>query len=283
MEENEFWLKIQSEETTQWIQETQIVKCQTANSLLHFAMEYHDLGWSIIPVHLRTKIPRMQWAPYQTCQATAEEIRQWFGGPDENSIGIVTGRCSNLTVLDCDGDDALALVQRLGLPATPSVKTAHGWHFYFRYKDGSRNFQKRADLPGIDLRSEGGYVVAPPSIHESGHEYVWLDNQSDFAELPDWVLADRSRPEQRPPAVHCYRPTGEGQRNDTLARLAGVWVHLGLDHALAVAGMWNVTMCRPPLPWQEVEMTVRSIAVAEQRTAAQAFQTVEPFYQGVQL
>lgn len=252
-------------------------------TVLSYALQYLDLGWSIFPVRSRTKIPLVAWGIYQARRPTEEEVKQWFSGPDARSINIVTGKMSNLSVLDCDTPEALELARGLGLPQTPTVKTARGTHHYFRYKEGSRNFQKRADLPNIDLRSEGGCITAPPSIHESGVEYAWLDNASEFAELPDWVLADRSNPEQRTPTVHCYRVTGEGQRNDILTRLAGVWVHLGLDHALAIAGLWNQSMCQPSLPWREVEQTVKSIAQAEQRTTRQTLQPSEPFYRGVQL
>jgi hypothetical protein len=254
-----------------------------AQTVLEYALQYLHLGWSIFPVRSRTKIPLVAWGIYQARRPTEEEVRQWFGGPDAHNINIVTGKLSTLTVLDCDTPEALELAKGLGLPQTPTVKTARGWHLYFRHKEGSRNFQKRADLPGIDLRSEGGCITAPPSIHESGVEYTWLDNEADFAELPDWVLADRTNPEQRTPTVHCYRHTGEGERNYTLTRLAGVWVHLGLDHALAIAGMWNSTMCQPSLPWREVEATVKSIAQAEQRTTRQPLESTEPFYRGVKL
>jgi hypothetical protein len=254
-----------------------------AEMVLAYALQYLELGWSVIPVRSRTKYPTVHWGTYQARRPTEAEVRAWFSGSEVNSIGIVTGAISGLTIVDCDNADALALARQLGLPRTPSVKTARGWHFYFTFKGGSRNFQKRRDLPGLDLRSEGGYVLAPPSIHETGVEYTWLDNDSAFAELPDWVLADTRDPVQRPAAVHCYRPTEEGQRNDTLARLAGVWVHLGEDHALAIAGMWNATMCQPSLPWREVESTVRSIAAAELRSTGQDGPSAEPFYRGVRL
>ena len=126
---------------------------------LEFALAYLSNDWSIIPLSARVKIPPKGWSwkPYQSTRATEDELTAWFAD-DTANLGIVTGALSDLTVLDCDSDDAIALAERLGLPPTWTVQTGKGRHYYFRYQHGSRNFQKRDDLPGIDLRSEGGYV-----------------------------------------------------------------------------------------------------------------------------
>ncbi len=143
------------------------------------------------------------------------------------------------------------------------METGRGVQFYFRYQAGSRNFQKRDDLPGIDLRSEGGYVVAPPSLHPNGKTYHWLVNDGPLADLPAWVLP--SQPTHRTPLPLLYGKQPLGQRNHSLARLAGKWVKLGLEDALYIAQLWN-TQHTPPLPWEEVSRTVQSIWDAEQRT-----------------
>lgn len=137
---------------------------------LEYARDYIKRGYSVIPLQSNGKRPAIKWQAFQNRHATDAELVEWFGTGSLN-IGIVTGRISGITVLDCDSDEAEALARKMGLPPTPTVKTGRGRHFYFKYAEGSRNFQKRDDLPGIDFRSDGGYVVAPPSRHPSGSMY----------------------------------------------------------------------------------------------------------------
>lgn len=154
---------------------------------LSTARSYIQRGFSVIPIRPGDKRPLAPWKEFQERYATDEELVAWFGGESPVNIGIVTGKISRITVLDIDSEEALAAARERGLPPTPSVKTARGFHFYFAYKIGVGNFQKRADLPGIDLRGDGGYVVGPPSVHESGSVYEWADGQLPFADLPEWV------------------------------------------------------------------------------------------------
>jgi hypothetical protein len=240
---------------------------------VEFAHAYLSNDWSIIPLLPRDKRPAIPWAGYQRTRATEEEADAWFLTGTAN-LGIVTGSISDLTVLDCDSPEAITLAESLGLPPTWTVQTGKGRHYYFRYQSGSRNFQKRDDLPGIDLRSEGGYVVAPPSIHPNGHAYAWLVNTGELAELPGWVLA--SQPIHKTPFPLLYGAQANGMRNHSLARLAGKWVKLGLEDALYIAQLWNAQHA-PPLPWKEVVRTIQSIWETEQR--AQARQASA--YQGV--
>lgn len=236
---------------------------------LEYALAYQSNEWSIIPLLPRDKRPAEPWARYQSARATEADCAGWFADSTAN-LGIVTGSLSDLTVLDCDSPEAIALAERLGVPATWTVQTGKGRHYYFRYQAGSRNFQKRDDLPGIDLRSEGGYVVAPPSIHPNGSAYTWLVNTGALADLPAWVLA--SAPAHRTPFPLLYGPQPPGTRNMSLARLAGRWVKLGLDDALYIAQLWNAQQS-PALPWREVARTIQSVWEAEQRTHAHATRT----------
>jgi len=109
-------------------------------------------------------------------------------------VAIVTGRLSGLVVLDVDprhgGDASLAAFEaRHGpLPATVESRTGGGGrHFYFRHPGG--RCPNRVGLePGLDLRGDGGCIVAPPSIHPSGREYAWRarhgPGEQALADLP---------------------------------------------------------------------------------------------------
>lgn len=241
-----------------------------ACALLDYARGYLSNEWSVIPLLPNSKTPPFPWGRYQKTRATEEEAIAWFASGRAN-LGIVTGEISDLTVVDCDSDAAIALVESLGLPPTWTVQTARGRHYYFRYQPGSRNFQKRDDLPGVDLRSEGGYVVAPPSIHDkTGAVYRWIIDSGPLAELPAWVLAKPSSARlHKTPFPLLYNPQPPGARNDSLARLAGRWVKIGLEDALYIAQLWNAHNT-PPLPWIEVSRTIHSIWQAEQRARARA-------------
>ena len=141
------------------------------------ALEYLTKGLSVIPLQPKGKKALIGWTEFQNRKATEKEVDAWFSQWPEANIGIVTGKVSRIIVIDVDSEEAMKLVKNKNMPETPMVKTSKGYHFYCKYKEGVRNFQTRADLPGIDLRAEGGYVVAPPSIHESGHIYSWEEGK----------------------------------------------------------------------------------------------------------
>jgi hypothetical protein len=130
--------------------------------------------------------------------ADIEVIRHWFSGTQHN-VGLRTGTENGLFVLDRDdrdgGEKGLAeLESRFGtLPSTITQRTGGGRHYFFRYPEGRsvRNSVKKLG-PGLDIRGDGGYVVAAPSNHFSGNDYAWEDDAlPDFGKLadaPTWLL-----------------------------------------------------------------------------------------------
>ncbi|MDA8086634.1 MAG: AAA family ATPase [Nitrospiraceae bacterium] len=231
--------------------------------VLDYARLYRLKGFSIIPVVRGSKRPALaSWKEFQERRATDEKIKAWFGNGSRNGIGIVTGVISGIVVVDLDGPEAVAFAKAHDFPPTPLAKTGKGYHAYYRYSAGVRNFQKRDDLPGIDLRGDGGFVVAPPSVHASGHLYQWVEGKGlddlPLAELPSIIQAQR--PEDKTPLVNLYKGVARGSRNDALARLAGSWAKDGLpfDECLEMACAWN-SLNNPPLPRKEIERTIRSI------------------------
>jgi Bifunctional DNA primase/polymerase, N-terminal len=125
-------------------------------------------------------------------------IRRFWGEQGTYNIGVATGRGSGVWVLDIDADhDGEQTVRDLeakhgALPPTVEVITGAGRHLYFKWPDGGevRNAQHRDDLPGVDWRGEGGYVLAPPSIHPSGGVYQWsVDSAGEIAPSPPWLIS----------------------------------------------------------------------------------------------
>lgn len=225
---------------------------------------YVEMGFSVIPLKPQGKTPIIDWKTYQNQIATNDERTQWFGGDSRNNIGIVTGKLSGIVVADLDSPEALRFAEEQGFPATPTVETGKGFHLYFAYpRDRDvRNFQKRDDLPGIDLRGDGGYVVAPPSVHSSGRVYKWVDGKRigelPLADLPTILLAEK--PSDRTPIRDIYRGVSEGRRNESLVRIVGSLVNDGLplEECVKFALIWNERN-QPSLPKEEVERTVKGI------------------------
>ena len=217
------------------------------------------LGFSVIPIELNSKKPAIKWEEYQKRKPTEEELKKWFI-ENKYNIGIVTGSISGIAVVDLDSKEAIDFSRQNKFPKTPCVKTGKGYHLYYKYQDGVRNFQKRPDLKDIDLRADGGYVLAPSSIHpETKKPYEWktLPGEIDYAELPEIIL---QKPQQKSQLAELYKGVSEGERNNTLTRLVGSWVSDGLsfEECLENALLWNEKN-DPPLPEKEIETTVKSI------------------------
>lgn len=154
---------------------------------------YSDNGYSTIPLKTRGKIPFLAWTKYQTTRATPEEINYWIKKYKDNNVAILTGAISGIIVLDIDGPEGWRYLKEHGFvpPPTPRVQTSPGKaHFYFKHPGYEIRNQTNADVK-IDIRGDGGYVVAPPSIHETGSHYSWVENFSPLdiplAEMPPWL------------------------------------------------------------------------------------------------
>jgi P4 family phage/plasmid primase-like protien len=179
--------------------------------------ELIELGFSVFPVELRGKRPLGAWKAFQTVRPPIEQVRQWASRP--SNIGIATGAVSGLLVLDLDSADAIEEAERRGIPDTVTVRTAKGRHVYFRHPGGTIG-NRAGLLPGWDIRGDGGYVVAPGSVHESGATYGWEHPPGlfDLAPAPDWLLSLLDRSIER--EADKVRRAPKGTRNDELNKAA---------------------------------------------------------------
>jgi len=241
------------------------------------ALSYLSGGWSVIPIKPRTKRPLIAWEPFQHRLPRVEEVQQWYGRWPNAGVGIVTGAISNLVVVDVDvqhgGDNALAeLVRRNGLlpPTVEAVTGSGGLHLYFAYP--GRPLSSRVGwAPGIDLRADGGLVVAPPSVHPSGRRYEWKPgrdpDQVRPAPMPAWLVQEVAGEETRGGSPIAYwralvrRGVTEGERNNAVASLTGHLLWHGVDQTVVLELLlcWNRARCDPPLPDDEVAAVVKSI------------------------
>jgi hypothetical protein len=134
------------------------------NLLFIKAFEYAVRGYSVIPLR-KNKLPLLgSWKQYQKAPATEIQLESWWKKHPDANIGILTGKISGVTVVDIDTSQGKQ-VSFDAFPKTFTVKTpTGGYHLYYAY-DG--RIQQTANtfpqFPHVDIRNDGGYVVAPPS------------------------------------------------------------------------------------------------------------------------
>jgi len=228
--------------------------------MLKEALQYIANGYSVVPLSPRTKIAKVLWTEFQKRRPTEAEIKRWWKMWPDSNIGLITGEISGLTVIDFDVDTGgLETLKTLKMPKTHIIQTGSGgFHYYYKYTD--HVYTCASVLPGVDIRNNGGLVVAPPSIHESGNLYeVALDEE--YANFPksQFKKMDKARGEWK----ELIKGVPEGKRNGSAASLIGGLLSIfppylweGTIWPLLVA--WN-TFNKPPMDINELRNTYKSI------------------------
>lgn len=253
-------------------------------SKVEAVLNYQKMGWSVIPLHYPTnngcscrkpncenigKHPLIKYKPYMKKRARKEQIEAWWNKWPDANVGILTGAISGIFVLDADSVEARESIKKMGIAKTPVVATGKGRHVYLKHP-GQRVRNIADSEPHV--RGDGGYVVAPPSIHKTGKPYRWLlsPTKTTPIEPPPQVLAYL---EERPSNKKIRSKNGQtgwveaalngvtdGKRNVTAARLTGHYINMGMRDSEIASHllMWN-KMNRPPLNPQRIHWTVASI------------------------
>ncbi|MCH8852607.1 MAG: bifunctional DNA primase/polymerase [Planctomycetes bacterium] len=178
---------------------TKAVNSKLKQAAIFYAGEY---GWPVFPCHhiisgrcscgrndcdSPGKHPRTAHG-VKDASTEPEQIEKWWDAWPGSNIGIATGKASGLTVLDLDPRNGADLDSIKRLPETPRASTGGGGaHLFFKCAEGR---VPKAIAPGYDLKSDGGYVIGPPSNHISGGQYEWvLDPEVvRLADFPDKLL-----------------------------------------------------------------------------------------------
>lgn len=238
------------------------------------ALKWTERGIPVFPTG-RDKRP-LTARGFHDATTDAEAVRAWWERWPDANVAVPTGERSRLVVLDIDGEqgaDALAELERAHgrLPRTASTVTPRGGaHYWFRWPGDPVKTTAGVIAAGVDVRGDGGYVVAPPSVGTNGRRYEW-DEQAPPADLPRWLLdrtSARDAERRREPAETWVRMVAsglaEGERNGGLTRLVGHLLARDVDVRLVAAlGHLVNTRCRPPLDPEEVERIIESIAGRE--------------------
>lgn len=193
-------------------------------TLFEFAKAYQKKqGWCCIPCEPRGKKALIAWKAFQERLPDEQELHDFFSGYEDRNLAIVTGEVSNrLLVIDFD---SLALYgvwfTRIFRKASLSVMSAQGVHVYFQLIEGevaptNGKFQIKGQNAG-DIRYNGGYVVAPPSIHSSGVRYEWIAAPLLTVGFSDLKLERPAKASATPPPDRPAAPTapknGDGNGN----------------------------------------------------------------------
>lgn len=277
-------------------QETNAVASVNVDQLVEYALHYAAQGWRVLPVHsVRNdgsctcdkgsvcdspgKHPRIVGWP-EKATTDPNVIRGWWEQWPNANVGIACGEESNLVVLDVDprngGSEALRkLTSRHGeLPHTLRVVSGGGGeHHYFKLPEDRVPTTKLGT--GLDLQSDGAFVVAPPSAHRTGGSYEWRESVGDadlpeLQPLPDWIVAQArgnssSHSAGRLPPPEPGEVIVEGERDDRLTSLAGHLRNLNLTESEIADALVaiNRERCRPPLPEEQVRKIAKSIGNRE--------------------
>lgn len=152
--------------------------------MMEFAQHYREMGLSVIPLRPKGKEPLFPWSEYQNRVASSDEVAGWYANSPAANLGIVTGAVSGLVVVDLDGQEGIESGKRLGLSSPVTVLTGNGKQLYYRHPGGRVCNSVKKVAPGVDIRGDGGYVAAPPSLHPNGKKYCWLGSPISKGNLP---------------------------------------------------------------------------------------------------
>ena len=235
------------------------------------ALDYAKRGLAVFPLAERDKVPCIAGG-FKNATTDPEQIAAFWKHRPNANIGIATGGMSGgLVVIDCDydearGEDGMRTVRSFEaangeFPDSACVSTPRGGEHLYFLTDEPFDCSVNSD-EGVDRRADGGYVVAPPSIHPNGGMYEWDMDIDDYGiqKADASVLAFIRKLQGEKKGRHFVMPEtiGKGERNDTIFKLACSMQSKGeqdeMIYAYCIAT--NNVKCKPPLSNAEVEKIV---------------------------
>jgi hypothetical protein len=253
----------------------------TTSTLLSKALQYLTVDeFSVMPAR-KDKTPRLSsWREYQTRKPTEEEIDSWWTKYPDSPIAIITGKISNIIVIDVDTYAGASVIP---FPKTFTVKTGNGGiQLYYKYTPGfTISANGYAEFPHVDIRSDGGYVIAPPSVTDyykggkkAGGLYEVVDSQP-FADFPVNLLKSKKQSTSK-----LKFSVESGSRNSDMASVIGTILHPLAESKFKTEG-WDAAKAinatfKPPLALSELKTTFESIATKELKRREQPEAKLSP-------
>ena len=230
---------------------------------MDFALEYAAfLGWKVFPVGADKKPLIKDWPNAATDDQG--QIRAWWERWPEAGIGLVCGQRSGVYVVDIDSRHEGTstwqdLVFKHGEPLTMQSRTGGGgYHLFFRAPSYELGNSAGKLGRGIDTRGDGGYVVLPPSPHQSGATYEWVQWRQPQL-LPRWISEGLSGRRESRGEIGSVQ---HGERNTTLTSFGGALRNVGADREAIEAALAaiNDVAVDPPLPDRDVGLIAKSVS-----------------------
>lgn len=263
--------------------------------MIDAALQYAAAGIPVFPLHWIKKDGTCSCRMGALCQAKGkhpriknwneeattdpEKIKEWWTKAPSANIGIPMGEKSGLVALDVDtrhhGDESLAMLmdENDALTVTLTVTTGGGGkHYLFKYTPELCIKNAVGFREGLDIRTQGGMIVAAPSMHSSGNRYTWDEGRSPFeiqaADMPSWLVEEIRKVGTTFTAKKTVtdntprKKITEGGRNNHLASLAGSLRRKGVSEEGIIATLRaeNAKQLEPPLDDETVLTIAKSIA-----------------------
>lgn len=252
------------------------------NTTLNFAMAYsQQLNYTIFPIGYKSKVPITKRG-FHDASKDVEQIKEWFTKHPKAGIGLPTGKVNDVIAIDIDPrNGGMVSFERLVDEYAPfphtveSLTGGNGFHKLFKY-DERINKSSIEGYPGLDIQSDGKYIILPPSFHPSGKQYHWEDASkpviTKMAELPSWfidLVTDRHSDgkHKAKPKTHfldIVKGVDDGKRTQSLTSLIGHLLARKIDYEIAfqlILG-WNLRN-NPPIDEREVKKTFENIMKRE--------------------
>jgi KaiC/GvpD/RAD55 family RecA-like ATPase len=249
------------------------------------------LGMRVFPLRPRDKRPLPGTRGFKDASDNLAQLDRWYLAHPAANIGLPTGADNQIVVLDFDyrhwpgreeqvdtdgvvhERDPWEMVEEFfegKVPDTWVVETpSGGFHLYFKHPGELIPNSAGKLAPGVDVRGDGGYVCAPPSIHPNGHEYLWArkPNEVELAEVPTTLLSKLKSAKKQAIDAEMKGTLDDGKipsgsRNETLTSLAGSMQRRGMapDAILVALLAQNKATCDPPLDEWEIQNIAASVA-----------------------
>lgn len=246
------------------------------NELLESAKKYANMGIAVFPLKPKSKVPATENG-FKDATTDIRIIEKWWGKNPNFNIGIATGQISGgLVAVDMDideekGKDGYHNFTRwcddnyLVLPDSwLSITGRGGYHLFYKsiFPVSSRN----SWLDDVDIKADGGYVVAPPSIHPNGTRYEWEQSPDEYELIStedidveflcNSVIASGYKDKSKPLNVPEIIP--EGHRDEIMFKLACKYQAMGMSNSAMLAALQeeNKNRCQPPLTDKEIQKKV---------------------------
>lgn len=245
--------------------------CQT---LAEAALDLANCGVAVFPLIPRRKEPLADAAPHGHRDATDKPraVRAWWAQYPDANIGIATGERSGIVAVDIDGPDGRESASRFTLAPTLTVVTGRpdgGNQLYYQWPDHElKGFNDGRIGKGLDLRGDGNYVVAVPSIHPSLNPYRYHNtdrfDRTKIAALPAELAKAIEEAAKRGTVGPAFgAPMTEGGRDVYLISIAGSMRRKQASYReiLSALRIRNEERCKPPLPDSQVEKIAKSAAI----------------------